>query len=493
MIDLLIIGSGGAALSCAIEANKKGLKTFIASKTPPTWSQTTQAQGGINAAMGANDSVKMHYDDTLKAALGLANETMVQKLCENAKDSILWLDDLGVVFNKDTKGDFMLRSLGGASAKRACFAQDYTGLKIMHTLYDNARQLEHKESYFLVELFVQNGKCIGALFFDIDNECFETVFAKEIVLATGGYAGIYSGYSTNSEFATADGIAAAKKAGCKLSHLEFVQFHPTALAKSKALISESARGEGGYLINSNGERFVDELAPRDKVAQAIAAQIRKGQKVFLDIRHLGKEFIDNFMPQEYKLAKFYEGVDALVEPIPIVPAAHYSMGGIAVDENFQTTIQNLYAIGECSDSQVHGANRLGGNSLLEIVTFGRLLGKSLGKEQKLHTLKVDTKEYEKEFAQMMQHKEGKNARALKEKIGAMMFESAGVFKERQKMIEAKEFLQNLNLEGFVIGGGKGYSKVLELRNSVCIALEVIEASLQRKESLGAHCIGGVDA
>lgn len=491
MLDVLIIGSGGAALSCAIEAQKKGLSVFIASKTPPTWSQTTQAQGGINAALAKDDSPQLHCQDTLKASMGLADEKMVKKLTQNAPQTIQWLDTMGVVFNKTDEGGFMRRSLGGASAKRALFCQDYTGLKIMHSLFDNAQNIDREDSLFLVRLIVEDRSCIGAVFFDVDSKKFIAKFAKNVVLATGGYAGIYSGYTTNSEYATGDGIATALQAGAMVSNMEFIQFHPTALKNSKVLISESARGEGGYLINEKGERFVDELLSRDKVSQAIFKQLQNGSEVFLDIRHLGEEFIKDFMPQEYKLAKLYEGVDALREPIPVIPAAHYSMGGIEVDENFETNIKNLYAVGECSQSGIHGANRLGGNSLLEITVFGRLLGNHLSADKPYKETEVDTTKLQHLLNEKESKADGISAKKLKKQLGEILNSDSGVFKTQEGLLRAKAMIKDIQnkTQHIKTGGGRGFSKFLELQNALTVANLVVEASINRDESLGAHSIG----
>lgn len=494
MLDVLIIGSGGAALSCAYWANKRGLTTFIASKTAPTWSQTTQAQGGINAAIAKDDTPNLHIQDTLNAALGLADEASVTKLVQNAKDTIAWLDSIGVVFNKDEKGGFMQRRLGGASKKRALFCQDYTGLKIMHALFDHTQNIPRSDSYFLVDLITLDGVCRGALFFDFDARSFETVYAKNVVLATGGYGGIYHGYTTNSEFATGDAVAAANKAGAFLRNMEFVQFHPTALKNSKVLISESARGEGGYLINSKNERFVDELSSRDKVSQAIFRQIQAGEEVFLDIRHLGETFVNEFMPQEYKLAKLYENVDALKEPIPVVPAAHYSMGGIGVDENFQTNIQNLYAVGECSESKIHGANRLGGNSLLEITVFGKLLGQSLRKDKPYKEPAFDFHSHKQAYEKSKSIQEGVSVRKLKKQLGEILNQDVGIYKTQSGLKRAKTMIKDLQTQVAHVktGDGKGYTQLLELQNAITTAQLVVEASLNRTQSLGAHAIGAND-
>ncbi len=493
MYDCLIIGSGGAGLSAAIEAKARGAKVLLVSKTPPTWSQTCMAQGGMNAALKDADSVSDHVADTLKASGGLARESMVRKLCENAGETVKWLDSLGVPFNRTEDGEFAQRALGGASHKRACFSQDYTGLKVLHTLFDSAKGTHRRDDLFLLELLVEKGSCRGALFVHRDTLETEAIEAKTVLLATGGYTGVYKGYTTNSDFATGDGIAAAKRAGARLSHMEFVQFHPTALKSSKALISESARGEGGYLLNSDKERFVDELLPRDVVSRAIAEQLEAGREVFLDIRHLGEEFIHEFMPQEAKLAKFYEGVDPAKELIPITPAAHYSMGGIAVDDGFQSSIENLYAVGECSDSGVHGANRLGGNSLLEITAFGRMAAQSAlqnapSKAEEFSGEEEEQKRWQERIEALQKQQGRENFYALFRTLGELMFHKAGIFKEQTELEALQGELDRLETRAqkSAIGGTKALIEYLEFCNTLELAQSIARAALQREESVGAH-------
>jgi succinate dehydrogenase / fumarate reductase flavoprotein subunit len=378
MTDILIIGSGGAALTTALHAKYRGLSVKVVSKTYPTRSQTSQAQGGINASLSSDDSISSHIEDTLKSSNGLGDKDSIEYMCNEAPEVIAWLDSIGVPFSRiDDKP--AQRRLGGASFDRATYAQDYTGLKILHTLYEQSikEQIDLESDKYLLNLITEDNRCIGATFLDINTSSVVEYFAKSVVIATGGYSAIYRGFTTNSYQASGDGIAAAIRAGAKLSDMEFVQFHPTALKSSSILISESARGEGGYLINSNQERFVDELLPRDKVAKAIYNQIEDGKDVFLDIRHLGKEKIEHLLPQERKLAINHENVDPIDEPIPIKPVAHYSMGGIDVDIDCKSAVDGLYAVGECANVKVHGANRLGGNSLLEIVAFGKRCANSV--------------------------------------------------------------------------------------------------------------------
>jgi succinate dehydrogenase / fumarate reductase flavoprotein subunit len=378
MAKVLIIGSGGAGLVSALSAREGGAEVIVASKTLPTRSQTSMAQGGINAVLDTNDSIENHISDTLSSSAGLGDESRITFLCSHAPEAIRWCNSIGLPFSRDDGGEIARRRLGGASASRACYAQDYTGLKLLHTLYDQCLKagIEFKNGRFLLNLIVDEptNRVLGGTFLDIETGEVEEIRADAVILATGGYGALYGKHSTNSVQATGDGLAAAVRAGAKLADMEFIQFHPTALKGSSILISESARGAGGYLLNAENERFTDELAPRDVVARAIHDEIDKGGTVYLDIRHLGEVFINHELPQERKLAQLYEGIDPVNELIPIKPAAHYSMGGIEVNDDCMSSVSGLFAVGECANHKTHGANRLGGNSLLELVVFGRYGG-----------------------------------------------------------------------------------------------------------------------
>ena len=374
--DILIIGSGGAGLSAALSAKEQGANVIVACKSLPTNAQTCMAQGGINASFDDKE-IDTHISDTLRSSHGLGNEQMVRTMCENSGNAIEWLLSLGVPFSLNEKDNLAKRFMGGASQKRTCYAQDYTGLKILHTLYDNCLKngVIFKSERLLLNLIVEDKTVQGATFLDITTGEVEAIYAKSVVISTGGYSAVYHGFSTNGTGSTGDGIASVIRAGGVASDLEFVQFHPTALKKSSILVSEAARGEGGYLVNSEGVRFINELAPRDEVARAITSEINNGKDVFLDLRHLGREKLTELLPQEMKLCSLHEDVDMANELIPIKPAAHYTMGGIEIKHSLEARdIKGCFAVGECSNAHVHGANRLGGNSLLEIIALGRIAG-----------------------------------------------------------------------------------------------------------------------
>jgi len=499
--DVLIIGAGGAGLSAAIAAQEEGLRVRVLTKEYPTRSQTCMAQGGINAALGnhGEDSIEAHIENTLKSAHGEADENAVVFMCEEAPNAIAWLDSIGVPFSRTEDGKIAQRQLGGASAHRACYAQDYTGLKILHTLYDKALALgvEMLADKFLLELLknTDNAVC-GAKVLDIRTGEVQTYFAKSVILATGGYSRIYGHYSTNSKTSTGDGIAVAKHAGAKLLGMEFVQFHPTGLKNSSILISESARGEGGYVLNSKGERFTNELAPRDELSRAIDAEIKKGEDVFIDIRHLGEEFIDENLPQERKLAKLYENVDPVHELIPIKPVAHYTMGGIEVDNMSQTSIDGLFACGECANHRVHGANRLGGNSLLEIVVFGREAGKSAAKRAKsLDTFHTNTQECSHIVERLEEFSNEIDFYKVQKELAELFYTKVGIVRKLSELQEVHAKLQEINTQLPQMGvrdTNKIYNtnllEFLEFCNMLEVGQSIVEAALERTQSCGAHFV-----
>jgi succinate dehydrogenase / fumarate reductase flavoprotein subunit len=501
MIDLLIIGSGGAALSAALAAKKEGLNILVVSEKYPTNSQTSMAQGGINAALSHmdDDSTQQHIDDTIKASGNLASKKMVTTMCKNALSSIKWLDSIGVPFSRTSDDKISQRRLGGVSNKRACYSQDFSGLKILHTLYDQClkENITFLNERFLLNLCVDNNIIHGATFLNIRTTEIECIDAKSVILATGGYSAIYYGFTTNADQSTGDGIVSAFNAGAKISNMEFIQFHPTGLKNSGILISESARGAGGYLVNQEGERFIDELKPRDIVSRAIYNQLQNNNRVFLDIRHLGEELIDEMMPQERKLAITYQGVDPVNELIEIAPVAHYSMGGVDIDENFMTSINGLFAIGECANAHVHGANRLGGNSLLEIISFGQLSGKKITQYLQNQTFSKQINSQLKKDSDFIEEIFNTQNRSdfykYREELGEKFYKNVGIIRDEKTLLKASEFLDLLERESSNIGifdKSKTYNtnliEFLKFKNTLTLSKIILDSALYRKESRGAH-------
>ena len=499
MFDVLIIGSGGAGLSAAIEASRNKSSVAVISKTYPTHSQTSQAQGGINAVTNKNDSVEDHINDTFKASKHLASKTNISLLCEKAKESIDFLNDLGLPFSKTNEGEYAQKKMGAASFSRACYSSDYSGLKILHTLYDQCikRNIRFYNEYLLLNIIKKKSSAIGVCILNIETSEISEVYAKSIILCTGGYAGIYDDFTTNSYASTGDGIIAALNIGCELSNMEFVQFHPTSMKETKILISESARGEGAYLVNVDGNRFIDELKPRDEVARAINEQILQGKKVFLDLRHLGIDKINDLMPQERRLAYEFANVKIESELLEITPAAHYSMGGIKVNVSCETNITNLYACGECSQAGVHGANRLGGNSLLEIITFGRIAGLNASNNAKESIFEkhenYQLKNSKKSINDIFNHSNEINFYKIKDDLSLKLKEYMGLLRNKNGLKLLEEYIlyieDNLN-KMEIQDKSKTYNKnlidFLEFKNILQISKVMTHCALRREESRGSH-------
>ncbi len=499
--DILIIGSGGAGLSSALQAKEKGANVLVVSEGYPTRSQTCMAQGGINGALGNvdDDSVLLHIEDTLKASANLASKKMVESLCKDALPSIEWLESIGVPFSRTEDAKIAQRRLGGASNQRACYSQDYTGLKILHTLYDQAlrNDISFLHEHFLLDLSVKNNHVNGAVFYDIRDGKVIYIEAKSVILASGGYGGIYYRYTTNTNQSTGDGVIVAFRAGAKLSNMEFIQFHPTGLKDSGILISESARGAGGKLVNTKGERFVDELSARDKVSRAIWLQMQKGEDIFLDIRHLGEEYIDENIPQERKLCLTYAGVDPVNELIPIMPVAHYSMGGVWVDENMMSSIDGLFCVGECANAHVHGANRLGGNSLLEIISFGKKAGNNAyiyAKENNFVDSDRGCLDKNKRYIeQILSFQNSVDFYEKREFFGKLFYTNAGIIKEEKMLesalVEIEKNQKTLSSMGVIDHGNIYNTNLIErikFENMLELSKVMLISALNRKESRGAH-------
>ncbi len=507
MIDVLIIGSGGAGLTAALASKDAGACVLVVGKAYPTNSQTSMAQGGINAALGnaEEDSIASHIADTVKSAHGLCDEAMVAQMCTAAPSAINWLESIAVPFSRlaNSKANIdtiAQRKMGGASAKRACYAQDYTGLKILHTLYDTCfkRKIDFLDEHYLLNLIVEKNSIRGATFLDIRTGKIKQINAKSVIVATGGYGGIYHNYTSNMIGVTGDGIAAVLRAGGAVSDMEFVQFHPTALKSSSILISESARGEGGYLVNNKEERFIDELKPRDVVARAIFEQFKQGQDVFLDVRHLGEERLMELLPQEVELCKLHENVDPAKELIPIKPVAHYSMGGIDVNNHMEVSgIQGCFAVGECSNAKVHGANRLGGNSLLEIITFGKLAGEHAYRYASMSTAQIAEEaqrtQDENYINNLYTQKVSFNFYEQRDALGKLFYKKVGIVRNNttlkhalDEIIVMQRNLAQMGIDDKSTTNNSNLIDFLEFSNSLLLSSSIVSAAIYRDESRGAH-------
>lgn len=498
MKDVIIIGAGGAGLSAGLSAKEHSNKVLIISKTFPTHSQTVQAQGGINCVLDTkNDSINNHIQDTYNSSKFISDKNCIKTLCENANETISWLDNIGVPFSKDDDGKIEQRYFGGTKHKRTCYSADYTGLKIIHTLYDNCIKegIDFLYEHILIDIIIENNQYKGVKIFDLVNGKIVNYYSKTLIISSGGYGNIYSSHTTNSVSTTGDGLAIAFRKGLKLSNLEFVQFHPTALKGSNSLISESARAEGAYLVDEDEKRFVNELATRDEVAREIKTKLLNNHHVYLDMRHINIDLLKEKMPQELRLIKDLLNLDVTKDLIPITPAAHYTMGGILTNVSCETSLKNIYACGEVAQNNTHGANRLGGNSLLEIITFGRIAGKNAAKDCKniVNSNEKEDKLEEEIFENILKKDEKESIYKIKKELSTLMFKYAGLFRTNDDLILLLEKIENLEKEyknSGIANKENKYNKNLldyiELGNIILLSKLTVLSALKRKESRGSH-------
>jgi len=451
--DVVIIGGGLTGLRAAVEIADAGGDVALLSKVHPLRSHSGAAQGGINAALGnaeggEDDSWDKHAFDTVKGSDYLADQDAVEVMCREAPGVVIELEHMGTVFSRTADGKIAQRPFGGAGFPRTCYAADRTGRNLLHTLYEQltASRVTFYDEYFVTSLVVDDGRATGCVALNMADGELHGFAAKATLVATGGFGRLFA-RSTNALINTGDGAALAYRAGAPLEDMEFVQFHPTTLYGSNILITEGARGEGGLLYNNKHERFMKdyaakamELAPRDIVARAIQTEAREGrgfenEYVHLDLTHLGAERITERLPGIRQIAIDFAGVDPVKESIPVQPGQHYSMGGVASSADGSTSMPGLYAAGECACVSVHGANRLGGNSLLETVVFGKLSGaaiaKTLGGLDAPNTrateeaLAKDRKRIDK----LLGRDKGEHMMGIREELRSTMFNHFGVFRE----------------------------------------------------------------
>jgi len=508
--DIVVVGAGLAGLRAAIEAMEKGADVAVLSKLHPARSHSDQAQGGINAPLGEDDSWEKHAFDTVKGSDYLADQDAVEIMCKDAPRAIIELEYWGALFSRTQSGRLAQRPFGGAGFPRTCFAADKTGHVLQTTIFEQTRKngVQIYEEWFATSLVVEDNVCKGLTAIEILTGEIHAVQAKAVVLAAGGAGQVYS-KTTNSLTTTGDGIAMAYNAGVAIEDMEFVQFHPTSLYGSNILISEGARGEGGYLVNALGERFMQkyapdkmELAPRDIVSRSIETEIREGRGfeggyVHLDLRHLGEAKINERLPTIRELVIYFAGVDPVKEPIPIQPAQHYTMGGIPTDSDGATSVKGLYAAGECACVSVHGANRLGGNSLLDTVVFGKRAGAKAAEYVKsisdLSFLDASLKEEEKRIETLLNRKDGAKASEIKSALGNTMFNKVGIFRHKRDLETAKKNVaalkrqfENLCLMDSSRKFNTSLIEALELGFALDLAEVIVACALARKESRGAH-------
>lgn len=511
--DVVVVGGGLAGLMAANTAAGM-LDVAVLSKVYPTRSHSGAAQGGFNAALGAGDSIDAHIFDTVKGSDYLGDQDAIEVLCTEGPEVIQELDWMGVPWSRTGDGKVAQRSLGGAGFPRACFAADFSGHVVLHTLYERAMQLGVRiyPEWYLLEILVEDGQLAGLLVYDLASGRTEVIRCKAAILATGGYGRAFA-KTTNAFANTGDGMAIAYRAGAGLGDMEFVQFHPTTLYGTNILISEAARGEGGYLYNSAGERFMAryapekmELAPRDVVSRGIFKEIKEGRGVegkyvHLNLTHLGKKKIKERLPQVRDLARRYAGVDPVEAPIPIEPAQHYSMGGIRTNLECETNIKGLLAAGEVANVSVHGANRLGGNSLLETVVFGRRAGRRVAETVPGSpwpavpgvSLQQAQERWEALFGTSRPLEEGDSIFKIRREMNETMTSMVGVFREAGELKQAVDVLTSLRRRYRALKvpvRRQPFNYLLTEHLEVGCLLELSEiiarAALRRTESRGAH-------
>lgn len=506
--DVLIVGAGLAGMRAAIAVPRE-LDVAVISKVHPVRSHSVAAEGGINAAIREDDSWEAHAFDTIKGGDYLGDQDAIEIMCQEGQKDVLELDRMGALFSRDERGRIAQRPFGGADFPRTCYAADKTGHALVHLLYEQLlkRKAFVYEEWYVTSLIVEDNTCKGVIAWDLITGGLQQIRAKSVILATGGYGRVYS-ISTNALINTGDGMSIAYRAGIPLMDMEFVQFHPTTLKETGILLSEAARGEGGYLLNSKNERFMNryapkkmELASRDVVSRAEYQEIEEGRGingcVLLDIRHLGRAKIMERVPQIRELSITFAGVDPVKDPVPIRPGVHYSMGGIRTNEWGETGLEGLYAAGESACVSIHGANRLGGNALLETIVFGKRSGlKASERSKSIRSLDVSSKSIKAEedrIAEIMNRTKGEKVPVLKEEIGQIMSEGVGISRKREGTERAKEKVKKIKeryRDVYIQDKNRVFNtelvSCLELGSIIELAEIIIESALAREESRGAH-------
>ncbi len=509
--DVLVVGAGLAGMRAAIEAFDAGADVALISKIHPVRSHSGAAEGGINAALGnaSEDNPELHAFDTVKGSDYLGDQDAIQILCDEAPGDVYQLEHWGAVFSRTEDGRIAQRPFGAAGEPRTAYAADITGHVLVQVLYEQVmkRDLTVYEEWFAWRLVEEAGRCQGVICWDLLDGGLKTIGAKTTILATGGAGRLYTG-TTNAYSCTGDGMALALRVGVPLKDMEMMQFHPTTLAPSGVLITEGCRGEGAYLLNSEGDRFLKDYAPnamelasRDVISRAEQTEIDQGRgvdgNVLLDLRHLGAEKILERLHGTRELSMTFAGVDPIDEPIPVRPGAHYHMGGVDTDVWGRTDLEGLYAAGECACVSVHGANRLGGNALMETITYGKRAGAHAADWALTHTtVNVPASaqaDAARELKELLGRQDGERPWSIRDELAGTMHENFGVFRREDQMLRQGEIVAELRSRyESVVVDDKGdvfntdLTQALELGFLLELADCMVVSGLARKESRGAH-------
>ena len=522
--DVLVVGSGGAGQRAALEAARRdGLRVALITKIFPTRSATAMAQGGVNAALNnvaKEDSTEVHTFDTVKGSDYLGDQDAIEFFCQRCPEGVLEMDFMGTPFSRTDEGKIAQRNFGGQSYPRTCYSADKTGHVILHTTYEQCLKegVHFLQEWYLLDIVVKDGKAGGAIIWNMKKGKVEIIKAKSIVLSTGGAGRVFWTRTTNPFLSTGDGMAVAFRAGVGLKDMEMIQFHPTGLGKTGILMSEAVRGEGGYLLNVEGERFMKkyapnkmELASRDVVAKAIEDEIAAGRGfngsgldayVVADLRHLGPEVIIEKLHGIRDLALCFEHCDPLTDPVPIRPTCHYIMGGIDVVDykTCATEIPGIFASGEASCISIHGANRLGGNSLADGVVFGKVSGAGAADYAQASTfadcdaeLKAKADEWEAKFVEVTSRTSGRPVAEIRDELAVAMWNKVGIFRNETGITEALGVIERLMEEYktcYVGDTNRTYNMAfvnyVEINSMLTVAKAIALGALHRKESRGAH-------